>query len=175
MTTARIGYVAESKAVVSCYHHYDGYPQWLGRILASFYCSFGDVKALIDGGDMQCCFSNTDFEGCIVLDEFGAPSRIWTPLYYSERGSGEFGSMIHKDLDDFLGYCGFGRGVHLHKERLEFAYLYADEKWTCYDIFKDQVYQAPFDSSATDAAEHIIRKLDLYERIDGELKWQMSL
>ena len=51
-TRSRIG-IQFSGSVLSSYHHWDGYPEWLGRILEA-YNTKEKVADLIDGGDMSC-------------------------------------------------------------------------------------------------------------------------
>ena len=36
-TRSRIGIQLKDNSVLSVYHHWDGYPQWLGRILTTHY------------------------------------------------------------------------------------------------------------------------------------------
>ena len=64
--------------IYSVYHHWDGYPEWLGRILKQHYNTDAAVKKLIDGGDMSSCYSDTGWD----YDEKRDPQ----PCYYSERG-----------------------------------------------------------------------------------------
>ena len=64
--------------IYSVYHHWDGYPEWLGRILKQHYNTDAAVNKLIDGGDMSSCYSDTGWD----YDEKRDPQ----PCYYSERG-----------------------------------------------------------------------------------------
>jgi len=175
MTSARLGYALENGSVISSYHHYDGYPQWLGTILASFFRSPADARNLVEGGDMQCCFSDTDFEGCLILDESKRPSRLWRPMYYSEKGFADCKPITHQGIDEFLRYCGFDKGMHIHKEKLEYAYLYSGEAWMCYDIFKSITLAEPFGRSEADAVDAIMRDLNLFKKIDGQLVWEKRI
>ena len=43
---------------LSAYHHWDGYPEWLGRILNTHYADKESASELIDGGDMSSCWSD---------------------------------------------------------------------------------------------------------------------
>ena len=52
-TRSRIGIELKDGSVLSAYHHWDGYPQWLGRILNTHYNSREQAAELIDGGDMS--------------------------------------------------------------------------------------------------------------------------
>jgi hypothetical protein len=56
-TRSRIGIQLPDESVLSVYHHHDGYPQWLGRILTTHYNTKDKVSELIDGGDMSTCYN----------------------------------------------------------------------------------------------------------------------
>ena len=51
-TRSQIGYIDNSGNIISTYVHYDGYPDWVGKIAKKHY-SGGKVKQLlkIDGGN----------------------------------------------------------------------------------------------------------------------------
>lgn len=70
-TRSRIGLELADGSILSVYHHYDGYPEWLGTKLNEHYTTKQSVSELIDGGDMSVC-----------LDDDGNPN----PIYYSQRG-----------------------------------------------------------------------------------------
>ena len=77
-TRSRIGIETETGKIRSVYHHWDGYPEWLGRILKQHYNTPAAINKLIDGGDMSSCYSDTGWD----YDEKREPQ----PCYYSERG-----------------------------------------------------------------------------------------
>ena len=58
-TRSRIGIELQDGSILSAYHHWDGYPTWLGRILETHYNTKEKVSALIDGGDMSSCWTDT--------------------------------------------------------------------------------------------------------------------
>ena len=78
-TRSRIGYVLKDDSIVSVYHHWDGYPEWLGNILNKHYNEDSKVRELIDGGDMSSCYTDTTWD---LEEKKPEPS----PCYYSERG-----------------------------------------------------------------------------------------
>ena len=87
-TRSRIGVQLKDNSVLSVYHHWDGYPEWLGRILTTHYNSRSKVEELIDGGDMSTCWTNERWTGKELspyvkeikeTEEYG-------PQYYSHRG-----------------------------------------------------------------------------------------
>ena len=68
-TRSRIGIQLSDDSILSVYHHWDGYPEWLGRILKTHYNTKEKVSELIDGGDMSTCWDENKL-----------------PEYYSVRG-----------------------------------------------------------------------------------------
>ena len=86
-TRSRIGIQLKDNSVLSVYHHWDGYPEWLGRILTTHYNSRDKVAELIDGGDMSTCWTNERWGG---VNEYGGQMKEETseygPQYYSQRG-----------------------------------------------------------------------------------------
>jgi hypothetical protein len=65
--------------------------------------------------------------------------------------------------------------MHIHKEKLEYAYLYSGEAWMCYDIFKSITLAEPFGRSEADAVDAIMRDLNLFKKIDGQLVWEKRI
>ena len=61
-TRARIGILQKDLSVESVYHHWDGYPEWLGVTLQEQYNNHEIVQALIDGGNMSSCYSDNEFD-----------------------------------------------------------------------------------------------------------------
>ena len=103
-TRSRIGIELSDGSVLSAYHHWDGYPEWLGRILRTHYNNKGKAAELIDGGDMSTCWNESN-----------------EPEYYSARG--ENCPPRHDiNLNEYL--CN-GE---------EYAYLFTKGEWVCYDL-----------------------------------------
>ena len=103
-TRARIGLELKDGSILSAYHHWDGYPEWLGRILQTHYNSYEKASELIDGGDMSLCWNDNK-----------------EPEYYSERGE-DCPPRHDKNLKEYLS------------EGEEYAYLYTNNEWICYDM-----------------------------------------
>ena len=107
-TRSRIGIQLADESVLSVYHHWDGYPEWLGRILKTHYNTKEKVAELIDGGDMSCCWTGENGN--------------YQPEYYSARGE-DCPPRLDANLQEYLT-----QGAE------EFAYVYTqDEGWLCYD------------------------------------------
>lgn len=113
-TRARIGLELKDGSVLSVYHHWDGYPEWLGRMLKTHYNTKSLAEELIDGGDMSCCWTDDRFDGSKV-------SGVYGPQYYSQRGE-DCPPRHDKDMAEYL------------QNGEEFAYVYTQsEGWLCYD------------------------------------------
>ena len=98
------------------YHHWDGYPEWLGRILRTHYNTREKVAELIDGGDMSSCWTEDRWNSETKAQEYG-------PQYYSQRGE-DCPPRLDADLCEYL--------LPDHSE--EFAYVFRNGEWVCYNM-----------------------------------------
>ena len=60
-TRSRIALQLTEDSFVSVYHHWDGYPSWLGVTLKKKFNTREKIAELIDGGDLSSCDSDTDW------------------------------------------------------------------------------------------------------------------
>ena len=105
-TRSRIGIELKNDSVLSVYHHWDGYPEWLGRILRTHYNTRQQVAELIDGGDMSSCWNDNK-----------------EPEYYSARGE-NCPPRLDANLCEYL----------LPDNSEEYAYLFRNGEWVCYNM-----------------------------------------
>ena len=147
-TRGRIGIKLTDGSILSAYHHWDSYPQWLGVKLVKNFNSEELASELIDGGDMSACYSTHTWESEPLKQEVIQPDgsskfeyvqdkegqTIYTkvkatasPQYYSERGE-DTPPRLDKDLFEYLD------------NGEEFAYVWEEGFWVCYDLheFDDQ-------------------------------------
>jgi len=118
-TRSRIGLELPDGSILSAYHHWDGYPEWLGRILNTHYNTKEKVAELIDGGDMSSCWSDACWETKLPVGEYG-------PEYYSQRGE-DCPPRLDADLCDYL----------LPDNSEEYAYIFTQKnEWICYNLNK---------------------------------------
>ena len=113
-TRSRIGIQLKNGSVLSVYHHWDGYPEWLGRILKTHYNTRQKVAELIDGGDMSCCWTEIAHYGESTGQEYG-------PEYYSQRGE-DCPPRFDETIYDYLA------------DGEEYAYLFVNNEWVCYNM-----------------------------------------
>jgi hypothetical protein len=115
-TRSRIGIQLPDDSVLSVYHHWDGYPEWLGKNLKQHYSTKEKVAELIDGGDMSSCWTNERWD-TKLNEEYG-------PQYYSQRGE-DCPPRLDDSVEEYLS------------NGEEYAYLYTlDGEWLCYDRHK---------------------------------------
>ena len=138
-TRSRIGYVLKDDSIVSVYHHWDGYPSWLGVTLNKHYNTDDSVKELIDGGDMSSCYSDSEYdkekEAYVECDP--------RPVYYSERG--EDVPPRHSQTLSELAEIDCGE---------EYVYLWFMNSWNCYSI--DRTHDDDWNITSTSLHPHII-------------------
>ena len=119
-TRSRIGIELSDDSILSCYHHWDGYPEWLGRILNTHYNSKNKVEELIDGGDMSVCWTDDSFRNSDGKIEKKAE---YGPQYYSQRGE-DCPPRLDNDLCEYL----------LPDNSEEYAYVFRNDQWVCYNM-----------------------------------------
>ena len=116
-TRSRIGLQLADGAILSVYHHWDGYPQWLGVTLNEKFNTRDKVAELIDGGDISSCDSDTDW------DRKECKPHV---LYYNARGE-RTEPRLDLNVDDY-----FDGGE-------EYAYIFTlDHTWECYEVSRER-------------------------------------
>jgi hypothetical protein len=117
-TRGRIGLQLKDGSVLSAYHHWDSYPEWLGKQLVEHYPTRDKVAELIDGGDMSSAYTNAGFN-----NETLPKSQ---PLYYTMRG---------EKLENNLPRLDSNLSQFLDKDNgEEYHYLYTDKGWIAYQM-----------------------------------------
>jgi len=126
-TRSRIGIQLADESVLSVYHHWDGYPEWLGRILKTHYNTKDKVAELIDGGDMSTCWTEDRWTTETIqlnsyVSEANTPTKgeEYGPQYYSQRGD-DCPPRLDANKYDYLA------------DGEEYAYLFVNNEWVCYD------------------------------------------
>ena len=114
-TRSRIGIELKDGSILSAYHHWDGYPQWLGRILNTHYNTREQASDLIDGGDMSSCWSDT------VWGEDRTDGNKYGPEYYSARGE-NCPPRYDQTREEYLS------------DGEEYSYIFTSAGWVCYDM-----------------------------------------
>ena len=111
-TRSRIGLLLETGYVLSVYHHWDGYPEWLGVTLQRKFDTYDLVAEVLDGGDVSCIDSTTDWNLEKVENHV---------QYYNDRGE-DTEPRLDTTVEDYLA------------NGEEYAYLFENNQWVCYDL-----------------------------------------
>jgi len=114
-TRSRIGIELKDGSILSAYHHWDGYPQWLGRILNTHYKTREEAAELIDGGDMSTCWTDK------VWGKDRTDGQKYGPEYYSARGE-DCPPRYDETREEFLS------------DGEEYSYIFTSAGWVCYDM-----------------------------------------
>ena len=123
-TRSRIGLRLADDSILSVYHHWDGYPQWLGVTLRDKFNTKEKVAELIDGGDISCCDSDSNWN----LEKVDLHVQ-----YYNDRGDNTE-PRLDLNFDDY---------VENPANDAEFVYIFTlDHQWECFAI--DQKYNEDF-------------------------------
>ncbi|ADO98007.1 hypothetical protein SSSM5_063 [Synechococcus phage S-SSM5] len=114
-TNARIGLKLDDNNIVSVYHHWDGYPEWLGKQLVDKYTTRDQIEELIDGGDISCIASDSDWN----LND--VPEHV---QYYSHRGE-DCPPKLAESVSEYFEQCD-NCGA-------EYGYVFEKGEWFVYN------------------------------------------
>lgn len=117
-TRSRIGIELADGSILSAYSHWDGYPEWMGRILHTHYNTKEKVAELIDGGDMSSPWTEDRFS---VDPTHGWKVQEYGPQYYSQRGD-NCPPRLDTNLAEYLS------------DGEEYAYIFRNGEWVCYNM-----------------------------------------
>ena len=117
-TRSRIGILLPDDSILSVYHHWDGYPEWLGVTLKEHFNTYEKASKLIDGGNMGSCYSDNEYNA--ETGEYEKTEPIAT--YY---GGNEEAPILSKNFTQFAFDSKSGE---------EYLYLYEDGKWNGFSI-----------------------------------------
>ena len=115
-TRARIGLLLGTEHVLSVYHHWDGYPSFLGVFLQQNYTTKEQIAELLDGGDISCIDSDTDWNNEKVDNHV---------QYYNDRGE-KTEPRLDLSVEDYI--------ENENSICEEYAYLFVNNEWKCYDL-----------------------------------------
>ena len=117
-TNARIGIKLEDGSILSAYHHWDGYPEWLGVVLKTRFETKEKVAELIDGGNMSSCWSDNVYD----YDKQQFVKRDPQPEYYG----GDSEAPHHN--------VSFQRFLDDTKAGEEFLYFFGPQGWKAFSV-----------------------------------------
>ena len=117
-TRARIGLKLDDGSIISAYHHWDGYPEWLGVTLKEHYNTKEDIAKLIDGGNMSSCYSDNLY----VEEKLEFVKNDPKPEYY---GGDDERPRLSRNFTQFAFDSKSGE---------EYLYLFVDNEWNGFSL-----------------------------------------
>ena len=139
-TRSRIALQLTEDAFVSVYHHWDGYPEWLGVTLKKKFNTREKIAEVIDGGDISCIDSDSDWDRNKVENHV---------QYYNARGENTE-PKLHLNIDE---YFEIGE---------EYAYVFTlDHEWECYAL--SHSYNEDYERTGTN-----IKPVDIPSEVTAE-------
>ena len=137
-TRSRIGILLPDDSILSVYHHWDGYPEWLGVTLKEHFNTYEKASELIDGGNMSSCYSDNEYDD--ETQEF--VKRDPRPEYY---GGDEEAPILSKNFDEFtLIDCW-----------QEYSYVFVKDRWVAYSI------NQKFDKDYNNITKVIVKEVEI--------------
>ena len=137
-TRSRIGILLPDDSILSVYHHWDGYPEWLGVTLEEHYNTFEKASELIDGGNMSSCYSDNEYDD--ETQEF--VKRDPRPEYY---GGDEEAPILSKNFDEFTRIDCWQ----------EYSYVFVKDRWVAYSI------RQKFDEDYNNITKVIVKEVEI--------------
>ena len=116
-TRSNIGIVNLDKSITGIYCHWDGYPEYVGKMLLNHYNNDDIVNGLMNLGDLSILSENVNPTG---PHTFNNPQKGVCVAYGRDRGETGTNSRTFEDMGE---YEHFGSGV-------DYQYLYEDGKWS---------------------------------------------
>jgi len=137
-TRSRIGILLPDDSILSVYHHWDGYPEWLGATLEEHYNTYEKASELIDGGNMSSCYSDNEYDD--EKQEF--VKRDPRPEYY---GGDDEAPILSKNFDEFTRIDCWQ----------EYSYVFVKDRWVAYSI------NQKFDKDYNNITKVIVKEVEI--------------
>lgn len=115
-TRSGIGALNPDGTVESVYCHWDGGPEWVGRVLATNYTAPAKVRALLAHGNISSIGPEIG-----ERHPFNEPNETVCTFYGRDRGDARQAARHHETPDAFYAWAK-GSGA-------EFVYLYTPGGW----------------------------------------------
>ena len=135
---SRSGSLLPDDSILSVYHHWDGYPEWLGATLEEHYNTYEKASELIDGGNMSSCYSDNEYDD--EKQEF--VKRDPRPEYY---GGDDEAPILSKNFDEFTRIDCWQ----------EYSYVFVKDRWVAYSI------NQKFDKDYNNITKVIVKEVEI--------------
>jgi len=135
-TRSRIGMVNEDGTVSSIYCHWDGYPDYNGRVLSENYTDLEKIKKLIALGSISVLKGEVETDDPHTFDN---PKEGVTIAYHRDRGEDYDAPRINESLDEYLEH-----------DNEEYGYFFLNGEWFVKPCYGDRPAQTIKEALAED-------------------------
>ena len=119
-TRSNIAIVNSDKSISSIYCHWDGYPEYVGKMLLNHYNNVGIINELLDLGNLsQLCEKLYSDNNSHTFDK---PQDGVCVAYGRERGEKDQEAIVFEDLGEFEDSA--------KNSWADYQYLFEDGKWS---------------------------------------------
>jgi len=121
-TRSNIAIVNEDKSITSIYCHWDGYPEYVGKILLNHYTKPSVINKLISLGNLSQLCENIDPTPTIDYHTFDNPQINVCVAYGRDRGEKNQEAIVFEDLGEFEDST--------KNSWSDYQYLFDNNKWS---------------------------------------------
>ena len=119
-TRSNIAIVNQDKSISSIYCHWDGYPEYVGKLLLNHYNNVGIINELLDLGNLsQLCEKLYSDNNSHTFDK---PEPGVCVAYGRERGEKDQEAIVFEDLGEFEDSAS--------NSWADYQYLFDNGKWS---------------------------------------------
>ena len=116
-TRSNIGIVNQDGSITGIYCHYDGYPEYVGKILLNHYNDVGIINKLMELGDLSSLGENL----YVVGRTWSAPIEGVCVAYGRDRGEKGVESRVFKSIEQY--------NRNADNSGVNYQYLFEDGMW----------------------------------------------
>ena len=118
-TRSNIAIVNQDKSISSIYCHWDGYPEYVGKMLLNHYTTSDIVNELLNLGNLSNLDKNVNPTESHTFDK---PQDGVCVAYGRERGEKDQEAIVFEDLGEFEDSAS--------NSWADYQYLFEDGKWS---------------------------------------------
>ena len=118
-TRSNIAIVNQDKSISSIYCHWDGYPEYVGKLLLNYYTTSDIVNELLNLGNLSNLDKNVNPTDIHTFDK---PQDGVCVAYGRERGEKDQEAIVFEDLGEFEDSAS--------NSWADYQYLFEDGKWS---------------------------------------------
>ena len=131
-TRSSISLQRDNGEIISVYCHWDGYPEYNGKILKEHYTTMEKIEKLIALGNMSSLAENI-YPAVGQEHSYSNPQENVCVFYHRDRNEDwkHTQPAIHNSVEEMIRFY--------KNSWCEYHYLFIDGEWKCYDDIEHEV------------------------------------